>query len=50
MNHPPYVTVTGQLFYDDYSVGLPPRGKRNMQAATLWEIHPVTDIVFAPLP
>jgi len=50
MNHPPYVTVTGQLFYDASYVGLPPRGKWNMQAATLWEIHPVTDIVFAPLP
>jgi len=50
MNHPPYVTVTGQLFYDDSYVGLPPRGKRNMQAATLWQIYPVTDIVFAPLP
>jgi len=50
MNHPPYVTVTGQLFYDDYYVGSPSRGKRNMQAATLWEIHPVTDIAFAPLP
>jgi len=38
------VTVTGQLFYDDSHVGDPPRGKRGMHAASLWELHPVTDI------
>ena len=39
-----YVTVTGQLFYDDSHVGDPPRGKKGMHAATLWEVHPVTDV------
>ena len=38
------VTVTGQLFYDDSHVGDPPRGKKGMHAATLWEVHPVTAI------
>jgi hypothetical protein len=42
-----YVTVTGQLFYDDSHVGDPPRGKKKMHAATLWEIHPITDIKLA---
>jgi len=36
--------VTGQLFFDDAHVGDPPRGKRRMKAATLWEIHPITAI------
>ncbi len=40
-----YVTVTGQLFYDDSHVGDRPRGKKGMHAATLWEIHPVTGLV-----
>jgi len=39
-----HVTVTGQLFYDDAHVGTPPRGKKGMKAATLWELHPVTAI------
>jgi hypothetical protein len=50
MVHPPYVTVTGQLFYDDSHVGDPPRGKQHQLAATLWELHPVVKIAFAPLP
>lgn len=50
MQHPVYVTVTGQLFYDDSHVGDQPRGKKGMKAATLWELHPVTAIVFAPKP
>jgi len=48
MQHPVFVTVTGVLFYDDSHVGDPPRGKRGMKAATLWELHPVTALVFAP--
>lgn len=48
MQHPVYVTVTGILFYDDSHVGDPPRGKKGMKAATLWELHPVTAMVFAP--
>lgn len=39
-----YVTVTGQLFYDDAHVNDPPRGKKGMHAATLWELHPITDL------
>jgi hypothetical protein len=45
-----YVTVTGQLFYDDSHVGDVPRGKRGMHAATLWELHPVTGIDLAKIP
>ena len=50
MQHPVYVTIVGQLFYDDAHVGDPPRGKKGMHAANLWELHPVTDIAFAPPP
>lgn len=50
MAHPPFVVVTGQLFYDDSHVGDQPRGKKGMKAATLWEIHPVTVLAFAPAP
>jgi hypothetical protein len=56
MNTPPYMKITGQLFYDDAHVGDQPRGKQNpkthekMKAKTLWEIHPVTGIEFAPPP
>ena len=49
-----YMSITGQLFYDDWHVGGPARGKQPDhhpgKAATLWEIHPVTDIRFAPKP
>jgi hypothetical protein len=50
MQHPVFVTVSGILFYDDSHVGDPPRGKKGMKAATLWELHPVTAIAFAPKP
>ncbi len=50
LKHPAYVKITGQLFYDDSHVGDPPRGKKGMHAATLWELHPVTDIAFARPP
>lgn len=50
MQHPVYVTITGALFYDDSHVGDQPRGKKGMKAATLWELHPVTAIAFAPKP
>jgi hypothetical protein len=50
LQHPVYVTVSGILFYDDSHVGDPPRGKKGMHAATLWELHPVTAITFAPKP
>jgi hypothetical protein len=48
MRHPVFVRVTGILFYDDSHVGDAPRGKKGMKAATLWELHPVTAIAFAP--
>jgi hypothetical protein len=50
MKHPVYVTITGIVFYDDAHVGDPPRGKRGMKASTLWEVHPITSIAFAPKP
>jgi hypothetical protein len=50
MQHPVYVTVTGVMFFDDAHVGDQPRGKKGMKAATLWELHPVTGIAFAPKP
>jgi hypothetical protein len=49
-----YMSISGQLFFDDWHVGDPPRGKspngHHMKAATLWEIHPITDIRFSPKP
>jgi hypothetical protein len=50
MEHPPYVEVTGQLFYDDSHVNDQPRGKRGQKAATLWELHPVTRMRFVARP
>jgi len=47
MQRPTYVQITGQLFYDDAHVVDPPRGKKSCKAATLWELHPVTDLKFA---
>jgi hypothetical protein len=48
MRRPPFVAVTGQLFYDHAHVGDPPRGKKGCSAETLWEVHPITDLKFAP--
>ncbi len=54
MAHPVYVTVTGALFYDDaheyLSNGGTGRGKKGMESKTLWELHPLTKIAFAPKP
>jgi len=54
MSHPVYVTVTGALFYDDahsyLADGGTGRGKKGMESKTLWELHPVTAIAFAPKP
>jgi len=54
MQHPVYVTVTGALFYDDAHVykpdGTTGRGKKGLDSKTLWELHPVTKIAFAPVP
>lgn len=50
MEHPVYVTVTGQLFFDAPHLKGSPRGKRDMKSYTPWELHPVTSIEFAPKP
>jgi hypothetical protein len=50
MTHPPFVQIVGQFFYDDAHVGDPPRGKKKMHAANLWEVHPIVGIAFSPLP
>jgi hypothetical protein len=54
MQHAAYVTVTGALFYDDahsYEAnGGTGRGKKGLESKTLWELHPVTKIAFAPAP
>jgi hypothetical protein len=49
LNHPVYVTITGQLFFDLPHVKRSPRGRRGMKSYTPWEIHPITAIKFAPL-
>jgi hypothetical protein len=41
-----YVTVTGQLFYDDAHNLKQVRGKKGMRSHCLWEIHPVIDMGF----
>ena len=50
LDHPVYVTITGQLFFDLPHVKGNPRGKRGMKSYTPWEIHPITAIKFAPKP
>lgn len=49
-----YMSITGQLFFDDWHVGGEPRGRSPQNhaghAATLWELHPVTDIRFTKKP
>ena len=54
MSHPVYVSVTGALFYDDAHVyeadGSTGRGKKGLESKTLWELHPVTTMAFAPPP
>jgi len=54
MAHSVYVTVTGALFYDDAHVyeadGSTGRGKKGLESKTLWELHPVTAMAFAPAP
>ena len=54
MSHPVYVKVTGALFYDDAHTyeanGSTGRGKKGLESKTLWELHPVTAMGFAPAP
>ena len=42
----PRVTVIGQLFLDLAHLAYNNRGKKGMNSATLWELHPVTGIEF----
>ena len=50
MIHNVYVKVTGQLFFDAVHLNEKPRGKKGMHSYTEWELHPVMNIEFAPLP
>jgi hypothetical protein len=53
MKSPPYVEVTGQLFYDNAHVvkdSETRRAKKPCGAAPVWELHPITNIKFAPEP
>lgn len=51
MSHPVFVTVTGQLFFDDAHLekdgSSQPRGKHGLRTNTLWELHPIVAINFA---
>jgi hypothetical protein len=47
LDHPVYVTVKGQLFFDASHVKGEARGKRGMTSYTPWELHPVYSIKFA---
>lgn len=49
MQHAVCIKVTGQLFYDDAHETGQPRGKKHMQSKTLWELHPITALTFAPV-
>jgi hypothetical protein len=58
MQHPPFVEVTGQLFFDDAHVAQTAKGvyrgksinKKQLPSKTVWEIHPITKLVFASKP
>jgi hypothetical protein len=51
MQHPTYVRVSGQLFFDFSHHPHPEaRGKKGMKAVTSWELHPVYKIAFVPPP
>jgi hypothetical protein len=55
---PAYVEVTGQLFFDsEHQAGMAKgvfRGKsingKQLPSKTSWEIHPITNLAFAPVP
>jgi len=58
MQHPTYVEVTGQLFFDaEHQAGMAKgvfRGKsiagKQLPSKTSWEIHPIVKMAFAPVP
>lgn len=50
MQHEVYVKITGQLFADLSHLKNNHRGKKGMKSPTIWEIHPVYSIAFAPKP
>lgn len=47
LDHPVYVTIKGQLFFDAPHLKGEPRGRRGMKSYTPWELHPVYSIKFA---
>jgi hypothetical protein len=47
---PVFAKITGQFFYDDWHIGDNPRGKKGCKSPTIAEVHPITEIVFAPNP
>jgi hypothetical protein len=50
MGGPPFVKVSGQLFFDVSHASGDPRGRRGQKAPSAWEIHPIMHIEFAPIP
>jgi hypothetical protein len=58
MQRPPFVQVTGQLFFDDAHVAQTAKGdyrgksinKKQLPSKTVWEIHPITQLIFAAIP
>ncbi|HUJ31338.1 MAG TPA: hypothetical protein VLY23_08670 [Candidatus Acidoferrum sp.] len=51
LSDPPYVEVSGQLFFSDYSVGSAPTADRQgFTRATNWQVHPLLTISAAPKP
>lgn len=50
LDPPVYVEVVGQLFLDSAHGVNDARGKKGMPAATLWETHPVLDLMGATPP
>jgi hypothetical protein len=45
-----YIYVKGQLFFDASHTHNQIRGKKGMRSNSLWEIHPIIDMNFAPKP
>jgi hypothetical protein len=50
LDHPVYVTIKGQLFFDAPHLKGAPRGERDMKSYTPWELHPLYSIRFAAKP
>lgn len=50
IEHPVFVSIKGQLFFDAPHVKGNPRGKRGMKSHTPWELHPIFEMAFASKP